>query len=130
MPVTGARRARAGPMRRRQHALSEKYRSHEGAGHLRSRRRRQTARQNLWCLPQALLAALAELGFKGSYQKKYTHRDGGRVLDLHFEKDGTDVFKGWKADECSANLAALDSLFSNLGISVARRVMSMAEAYA
>ena len=80
--------------------------------------------------PQALLAALAELGFNGSYQKKYTHRDGGRVLDLHFEKDGTDVFKGWKADECSANLAALDSLFSKLGISVARRVMSMAEAYA
>ena len=36
--------------------------------------------------PQALLAALAELGFKGSYQKKYTHRDGGRVLDLHFVK--------------------------------------------
>ena len=80
--------------------------------------------------PQALLAALAELGFKGRYQKKYTHRDGGRVLDLHFEKDGTDVFKGWKADECSANLAALDSLFSKLGINVARRVMSMAEAYA
>jgi hypothetical protein len=80
--------------------------------------------------PQAVLAELAALGFKGSYQKKDTHRDGGRVLDLHFEKDGTDVFKGWKPEECSANLAALGSLFGKLGINIATRVMSMAEAYA
>jgi hypothetical protein len=80
--------------------------------------------------PQAVLAELAELGFKGSYQKSYTHRDGGRVLDLHFEKDGTDLFKGWKPDECNANLAALNSLFGKLGIQIATRVMSMAEAYA
>ena len=80
--------------------------------------------------PQAVLAELAELGFKGSYQTNYTHRDGGRVLDLHFEKDGTDLFKGWKPDECSANLAALNSLFGKLGIQIATRVMSMAEAYA
>ena len=73
---------------------------------------------------------LAALGFKGTYQKNYTHRDGGRVLDLHFEKDGTDLFKGWKAEECSANLAAIDSLFDKLGIAVTKRVMSMAEAYA
>jgi hypothetical protein len=77
-----------------------------------------------------VLAALAELGFKGSYQKRYTHRDGGRVLDLHFEKDGTDLFKGWKPEECSANLAAINSLFGDLGISITTRVMSMAEAYA
>lgn len=80
--------------------------------------------------PQSVLAALAELGFKEFYQKKYTHRDGGRVLDLHFEKDGTDLFKGWKAEECSANLAAIDTLFGNVGIAVAPRVMTMAEAYA
>ena len=80
--------------------------------------------------PQAVLAALAELGFKGSYEKKDTHRDGGRVLDLHFEKDGTDLFKGWKTEECSANLAAIHSLFGNLGVTVTTRVMSMAEAYA
>ena len=80
--------------------------------------------------PQAVLAELAELGFKGSYQKSYTHRDGGRVLDLHFEKDGTDLFKGWKPEEGSANLAALNSLFGRLGIQIATRVMSMAEAYA
>ena len=80
--------------------------------------------------PQGLLAELAELGFKGSYQKSYTHRDGGRVLDLHFEKDGTDLFKGWKPDECSATLASLTGMFGKLGIQIAPRVMSMAEAYA
>ncbi|MET0982928.1 MAG: hypothetical protein ABWY02_12565 [Telluria sp.] len=80
--------------------------------------------------PQAALATLAELGFKNSYQKNYTHRDGGRVLDLHFEKDGTDLFKGWKPEECSVNLAALGGLFGNLGITVTPRVMTMAEAYA
>ena len=80
--------------------------------------------------PHSVLAALAELGFKGFYQKSYTHRDGGRVLDLHFEKDGTDLFKGWKAEECSANLAAIDTLFGHVGIAVAPRVMTMAEAYA
>jgi len=52
------------------------------------------------------------------------------VLDLHFEKDGTDLFKGWKAEECSANLAAIDTLFGHVGIAVAPRVMTMAEAYA
>lgn len=80
--------------------------------------------------PHSVLAALAELGFKGFYQKNYTHRDGGRVLDLHFEKDGTDLFKGWKAEECSANLAAIDTLFGHVGIAVTPRVMTMAEAYA
>lgn len=80
--------------------------------------------------PHSVLAALAELGFKNTYEKKYTHSDRGRVLDLHFEKDGTDIFKGWKAEECSANLAALDTLFGSVGIVVAPRVMSMAEAYA
>ncbi|XYJ10678.1 hypothetical protein ACSUZJ_01495 [Telluria sp. B2] len=80
--------------------------------------------------PHSVLAALAELGFKGSYQKSYTHRDGGRVLDLHFEKDGTDLFKGWKAEERSANLAAIDTLFGHVGIGVTPRVMTMAEAYA
>jgi len=80
--------------------------------------------------PHALLAALNELGFKGTYRKSYTHRDSGRVLDLHFEKDGTDLFKGWKPEECSANLAAIDTLFGNVGIAVTPRVMTMAEAYA
>ena len=52
------------------------------------------------------------------------------MLDLHFQKNGTDLFNGWKTEECEANLAAIDSLFGDVGIKVAPRVMSLAEAYA
>jgi len=80
--------------------------------------------------PQAVLTALAELGFQNTFQQSYVHKDKGKVLDLHFQKNGTDLFNGWKTEECSANLAAIDALFGNYGIKVAPRVMSLAEAYA
>jgi hypothetical protein len=80
--------------------------------------------------PSAVLTALAELGFKNTYQQNYTHKDKGKVLDLHFQKNGTDLFNGWKTDECGANLAAIDTLFGNYGIKVTPRVMTLAEAYA
>jgi hypothetical protein len=79
--------------------------------------------------PNAVLSALNELGFQNTFQQRYTHKDKGKVLDLHFQKDGTDLFNGWKADECAANLAAIDTLFGHYGIKVAPRVMSLAEAY-
>jgi hypothetical protein len=80
--------------------------------------------------PAAVLAALAELGFDNSYRQGYTHRDKGKVLDLHFQKNGSDLFNGWKTQECSDNLAAIDALFGNVGIQVTPRVMTLAEAYA
>jgi hypothetical protein len=80
--------------------------------------------------PQAVLTALAELGFENTYQQTYVHKDKGKVLDLHFQKNGTDLFNGWKTEECAANLAAIDTLFGNVGIKIAPRVMSLAEAYA
>jgi hypothetical protein len=80
--------------------------------------------------PNALLTALAELGFEKTYQQNYIHKDKGRVLDLHFQKNGTDLFNGWKSEECQANLAAIDQLFGNFGITVTPRVMTLAEAYA
>jgi hypothetical protein len=80
--------------------------------------------------PNAVLTALGELGFQNIYQQNYVHRDKGKVLDLHFQKDGTDLFNGWKAEECSSNLAAIDTLFGNVGITITPRVMSLAEAYA
>jgi hypothetical protein len=80
--------------------------------------------------PRAVLTALAELGFQNIHQQSYTHKDKGKVLDLHFQKNGTDLFNGWKTDECTANLAAIDNLFGNFGITVAPRVMTLAEAYA
>ncbi|MES2149680.1 MAG: hypothetical protein V4508_07780 [Pseudomonadota bacterium] len=80
--------------------------------------------------PAAVLAALAALGYQNTYRQNYTHKDKGKVLDLHFQKDGTDLFKGWKTEECTVNLQAIDALFSGIGITVAPRVMTLAEAYA
>jgi hypothetical protein len=80
--------------------------------------------------PQAVLTALAELGFETIYQQNYVHKDKGKVRDLHFQKNGTDLFNGWKSEECTANLAAIDALFGNVGIKITPRVMSLAEAYA
>lgn len=80
--------------------------------------------------PTALLAALGALGFEQVHQKGYTHRDRGQVLDVHFEKKGTDLFDGWTAAESTANLAAIVSLFSEHGVTVTPRVMSLSEAYA
>ena len=80
--------------------------------------------------PSALLGQLKVLGFENTYSSPYLHKDGGKVLDLHFQKDGTDLFKGWKAGEQEANMAALEGLFAEMGIAIAPRVMSLAEAYA
>jgi hypothetical protein len=80
--------------------------------------------------PNAVLTALAELGFQNVHQQGYTHKDKGKVLDMHFQKHGTDLFNGWKTEECQANLAAIDTLFGNYGIKIAPRVMTLAEAYA
>lgn len=79
--------------------------------------------------PGDVLAALVALGFQNTYRQSYTHKDKGKVLDLHYQKDGTDLFKGWKTEECEANLAALGQIFSGIGIHPEPRVMSLAEAY-
>ncbi|HEY0061633.1 MAG TPA: hypothetical protein VGC21_05910 [Telluria sp.] len=80
--------------------------------------------------PTALLSALAEMGFMNTHTQAYTHRDRGKVLDLHYQKNGSDIFNGWKTEECTANLAAIEALFSSVGITVTPRVMTLAEAYA
>ncbi|MES2297409.1 MAG: hypothetical protein V4582_10220 [Pseudomonadota bacterium] len=80
--------------------------------------------------PETVLAALAAMGFQNSYRQSYTHKDKGKVLDLHFQKAGTDLFQGWKTEECTANLAAIDALFESVGVKVTPRVMTLAEAYA
>jgi len=80
--------------------------------------------------PEGLLDQLKALGFENTYSSAYLHKDGCKVLDLHFQKDGTDIFKGWKREECTQNLAAITELFAQHGITVTPRVMSMAEAYA
>jgi len=80
--------------------------------------------------PSEILAGLTEMGFHNTYRQAYTHKDKGKVLDLHFQKNGTDLFHGWKTDECAANLVAIEALFAGAGIKIAPRVMTLAEAYA
>lgn len=80
--------------------------------------------------PAGILHALGEMGFHNTYKQAYTHKDRGKVLDLHFQKDGTDLFQGWKAEEMEANMAAITALFGGIGITIAPRVMTLAEAYA
>jgi hypothetical protein len=80
--------------------------------------------------PTEVLAKLAAMGFQNSYRQNYTHKDKGKVLDLHFQKAGTDLFQGWKTEECEANMAAIKELFAGIGIEITPRVMSLAEAYA
>lgn len=81
-------------------------------------------------MPEALLAALRALGFEQVHQKGYKHRDGGKVLDVHYEKKGTDLFDGWTAAESAVNVAAIVELLSQNGVTVTPRVMSLSEAYA
>ena len=80
--------------------------------------------------PTELLAALEKFGFKNTYQSRYTHKDKGKVLDLHFQKDGTDLFQGWKDGEREENMKEITRLFTALGITITPRVMTLAEAYA
>jgi hypothetical protein len=80
--------------------------------------------------PTALLAQLRALGFDEVHRKGYTHRDRGQVLDMHFEKKGTDLFAGWTTDESAVNVAAIIALFGQIGVTVTPRVMSLSEAYA
>jgi hypothetical protein len=80
--------------------------------------------------PSAVLAALAAGGFQQTHSSGYTHKDRGKVLDLHFQKDGTDLFKGWKPEEAEANMAIINKIFGDIGVAIAPRVMSLAEAYA
>lgn len=80
--------------------------------------------------PVALMSALSALGYEQVHQKGYKHRDGGQVLDVHYEKKGSDLFDGWTGAESVANLAALTSLFVEQGVTINPRVMSLSEAYA
>ena len=80
--------------------------------------------------PSEVLAALEAMGFSNTYRQAYTHKDRGKVLDLHFQKNGTDLFNGWKTEECEANMAAITALFEGIGVTITPRVMTLAEAYA
>lgn len=79
--------------------------------------------------PQDLIAAIEGLGFKKTVVSPYTHNDGKKVIDFHFQKSGTDMFQGWKDSEREENLQALQKLFSPLDIELKPRVMTPTEAF-
>lgn len=79
--------------------------------------------------PQAFISALEGMGFARAQSKTYTHGDGKKVLDVLYQKPGTDLFQGWTGAEKEANLAAIESALGGFDIKVTPRVMSMAEAY-
>ena len=76
-----------------------------------------------------MIAAIDGLGFKKIVISPYTHNDGRKVIDLHFQKVGTDIFQGRKDSEREENLQALQTLFSPLDIELKSRVMTPSEAF-
>jgi hypothetical protein len=79
--------------------------------------------------PESFIAAVEGIGFKQVLRKPYTHQDGKKIVDVHFQKAGTDIFEGWTAAEKDANLAAMEQVFAGFNISVSPRVMTLAEAF-
>jgi hypothetical protein len=80
-------------------------------------------------LPQTFLDAIEGLGFKRTTASPYTHNDGKKILDLHYQKGGSEIFEGWSTTERDANLTAIEGVLTSFGISVTPRVMSLAEAF-
>ena len=79
--------------------------------------------------PQSFIDGIKNLGFKEAKSSTYTHGDGKKVLDMLFRKAGTDIFEGWTIAEKEANLQQIEAMLAGFSITVAPRVMSLAEAY-
>lgn len=80
-------------------------------------------------LPTSFIEAIEGMGFKQVLSKPYTHHDGKKIVDLHFQKGGTDIFEGWTDTERESNLKKMEEVFGSLDIKVTPRVMSLAEAF-
>ncbi|NEX60744.1 hypothetical protein [Noviherbaspirillum galbum] len=79
--------------------------------------------------PTTFIQEIEGLGFKQVFTKEYTHHDGKKIMDMHFQKAGTDIFEGWKDAEREANLQAIQDAMSKYNITISPRVMSLAEAF-
>jgi hypothetical protein len=79
--------------------------------------------------PKSFMSAIEALGFKAVESKTYTHGDGKKVLDLLYQKPGTDLFQGWTTAEKEVNLAAIEAALGSFNIKVTPRVMTLAEAF-
>jgi hypothetical protein len=80
-------------------------------------------------LPAPFIQAVEGMGFKQVNAAPYTHGDGTKVVDLSFQKAGSDIFDGWTDAERTANLQKIEEVMSGFDIKVTPRVMSLAEAF-
>ncbi|TFW05512.1 hypothetical protein E4K72_11245 [Oxalobacteraceae bacterium OM1] len=80
-------------------------------------------------MPAPFITAMEGIGFRQTHAKPYTHSNGTKIVDLQFEKKGTDIFDGWTDAERAANLQAIESVLGGFNIKAAPRVMSLAEAF-
>jgi hypothetical protein len=80
-------------------------------------------------LPASFIQAVEGMGFRQLHARPYVHGDGTKVLDLHFEKNGTGIFNAWTDAESNSNLEAIAAVMSEFNIKVKPRVMSLAEAF-
>lgn len=80
-------------------------------------------------LPTSFIEAIEGMGFKQVLTKPYTHHDGKKIIDIHFQKPGTDIFEGWTAAEKDSNLAEMEKVLGEFHIKFTPRVMSLAEAF-
>lgn len=79
--------------------------------------------------PADFIGAIEGMGFKQVLTKPYTHHDGKKIMDIHFQKGGTDIFEGWKESEKEANLAQMQDVLGKFNVTFTPRVMSLAEAF-
>lgn len=79
--------------------------------------------------PASFIQAVEGMGFKQVHSLQYVHHDGTKIVDLHFQKAGTDIFEGWTDAERAANLQKIDEVMGSFNIKVSPRVMSLAEAF-
>lgn len=79
--------------------------------------------------PTTFIEAIEGIGFKQVLTKPYTHHDGKKIIDIHFQKPGTDIFEGWTNAEKEANLADIERVLGQFHIKITPRVMSLAEAF-
>jgi len=80
-------------------------------------------------LPTTFLEAIEGMGFKQVVSSPYKHHDGRQIIDLHFQKAGTDIFEGWTNVEREMNLSNIEQMLAGFNIKVTPRVMSLAEAF-
>lgn len=80
-------------------------------------------------MPTSFLQAVEGMGFKQVHSQSYNHHNGKKIIDLHFQKAGTDIFEGWTNAEREANLQNITDVMAGFSIKINPRVMTLAEAF-